>query len=297
MPPRYGTSSVYSGYIEDDEGERYEYDVAFKFGEVGRVRFEAEQYARMARLQGTAIPRLFGLAFAKTKRGGYYACLMTERFGSSLDCALISLARSEKAIILSHLQAVHDTGLLHANFRERNVLQRGEDFRLVDFDQMRESHTCSVPDERPDFYDMPDVFTDEARQTICRYVRIHARNMDFWDEGTVVVGGYLFQKEGLPSGRIMDDVFPRIYFRRYKGDDLNDLLCHYFKHVQTLLERGECDVQYLKARIDETAALVEPQWRAKRKLPPLPPIVRPPRRWPNCAEKQSDYSSSQIQIC
>ncbi len=90
-------SSVYSGYFADRRGKRYEeYDVAFKFGDEEQLCREAEKYDKMFRLQGKVIPRLIGLAFAKRIRGGYLGCLMTEKFGSALDCDLISLARSDK---------------------------------------------------------------------------------------------------------------------------------------------------------------------------------------------------------
>ncbi len=93
-------STVYSGYFVDRQGKRYEeyYDVAFKFGDDEKLCQEAEKYDRMSRLQGKAIPRLIGLAFARRTRGGYLGCLMTEKFGASLDCDLISLARSDKYV-------------------------------------------------------------------------------------------------------------------------------------------------------------------------------------------------------
>ncbi len=94
-------SSVYSGYFEDREGKRYEeYDVAFKFADDEQSCHEAEKYDKLFRLQGKAIPHLLGLAFAKRIKGGYMGCLMTEKFGSSLDCKLISLARSEKYVVV-----------------------------------------------------------------------------------------------------------------------------------------------------------------------------------------------------
>ncbi len=95
-------SSVYSGYMVDESGARYEYDIAFKFGDAERLCREAERYDRMVDLQGTAIPRLIGLAYATTTRGEHVGCLMTELFGSSLDCPLIHLARSEKCVIDHH---------------------------------------------------------------------------------------------------------------------------------------------------------------------------------------------------
>ncbi len=70
-------------------------------------------------------------------------------------------------------------------------------------------------------------------------------------------------KEGLPSPRIMHDLFPHIYYYRYKTRELSDLLWRYFRHIQTLLESGVGDVQSLKARVDEIAARVETQWRAE----------------------------------
>ncbi|KAF9019678.1 hypothetical protein BDZ89DRAFT_1072809 [Hymenopellis radicata] len=304
-------SSVYSGYMVDEDGARYEHDIAFKFGDVDRLCREAEKYDRMVKLQGTAIPRLIGLAFGTTKTGENLACLMTELFGSSSIVLsfvwrgqrsappitmLAVISPLPRAIILNHLQAIHNKGLLHADFKESNVLQRGADFRLVDFDHMRESHSCSAPHQRPDFSDMPEHITAEVWTTVCAYIIVHAEDMDFWDDGTVDVDGFTWNKEGLPTGRIMHDLFPRIYYYRYKTKELPDLLWHYFRHIQTLLEDGAGDVQSLKARIDETAAWVETQWRAKVKLPPLPPVARPsppPRRR---VERQSNCNASQITV-
>ncbi|KAF8916388.1 hypothetical protein CPB85DRAFT_282874 [Mucidula mucida] len=184
-------SSVYTGYFTDRGGKRYEeYDVAFKFGDEEQLCQEAEKYDKMFRLQGKAIPRLVGLAFADLTRGGFLACLMTEKFGSALDCKLISLARSEKAIILNHLQSVHDKRLIHADFKESNVLQRGSEFRLVDFDHMQETHKCTGSGKAIDFTQQPNSFSMEDWRAICPYVRVPALDMDFWDDGTVFFKGY-----------------------------------------------------------------------------------------------------------
>ncbi|KAF8916369.1 hypothetical protein CPB85DRAFT_1432058 [Mucidula mucida] len=270
-------SSVYSGYFLDRGGKRYEdYDVAFKFGDEAQLCHEAEKYDKMSRLQGKAIPHLIGLAFAKLTRGGYFACLMTEKFGSSLDCKLISLMRSEKAIILNHLQSVHDKGLIH-DFKESNVLQRGTEFRLVDFDHMRETHKCTGSRDVIDFAQQPESFTMEDWRAICPYVRVPALDMDFWDDGTVSVKGYRWKKDGLPSARIMKLLFPRALHAKYDDTkQLSELLQLYFKHVQTLLQSGRRDVDYLTAHISETAAHVEEEWLRSQKKRHAP--VEPPAR-------------------
>ncbi len=46
-----GNSSVYSGYMVDEDGARYEYDIAFKFGDADRLHREAGKYKGMADLQ------------------------------------------------------------------------------------------------------------------------------------------------------------------------------------------------------------------------------------------------------
>ncbi len=63
----------------------------------------------------------------------------------------------------------------------------------------------------------------------------------------------------------MELVFPEVIKDKYAStSELAELLQLYFKHVQTLLESGRCDVEYLKAHIDEIAAQVEKEWRRKR---------------------------------
>ncbi len=80
--------------------------------------------------------------------------------------------------------------------------------------------------------------------------------------GTVSVNGFTWKKEGLPTCRILHDLFPRIYYHRYRSKDLPDLLWQYYRHTQILLENGTSDVGYLKDHIDETAASVETRWCA-----------------------------------
>ncbi|KAF8916435.1 hypothetical protein CPB85DRAFT_1432119 [Mucidula mucida] len=274
-------SSVYSGYFVDREGKRYEeYDVAFKFGDDEQLCQEANKYEKMFRLQGKAIPRLIGLAFADRARGGYMGCLMTEKFGSALDCDLISLARSDKAIILNHLQSIHDRGLIHADFKESNVLQRGSEYRLVDFDHMRETHRCTATGKAVDFREQPDTLSIEAWDVICASVRGLGMAMDFWDDGTVFVNGYTWKKEGLPSARIMELLFPDILKDKYDGTkELPEILQLYFKHIQTLLDSGTHSLERLRDNIDQIAAQVEKQWlRSQKKRPasaePLARAVR-----------------------
>ncbi|KAF8916368.1 hypothetical protein CPB85DRAFT_1432057 [Mucidula mucida] len=244
------------------QGKRYEeYDVAFKLADDEQSCHEAEKYDKLFRLQGKAIPRLLGLAFAKRIKGGYMGCLMTEKFGSSLDCKLISLARSEKAIILNHLQSLHNKGLIHADFKESNVLQRGTEFRLVDFDHMLETHKCTANGQAVDFREQPDTLSIEDWDVICAYVRVPALDMDFWDDGTVFIKGYTWKKDGLPSARIMKLLFPSVLATKYKGaKDLPELLQLYFKHVRTLLDGGTHSLEHLKDNINQTAAQVEKEW-------------------------------------
>ncbi len=78
---------------------------------------------------------------------------------------------------------MHDKGLIHADFKESNVLQRGAEFRLIDFDRMLETHKCTASDKVINFSEQPDSFSAEDWNAICANVRVPALGMNFWDHG------------------------------------------------------------------------------------------------------------------
>ncbi len=79
--------------------------------------------------------------------------------------------------------------------------------------------------------------------------------------GTVFVNGHTWKKEGLPSARIMELLFPDILKDKYDGTkELPEILQLYFKHIQTLLDSGTHSLERLRDNIDQIAAQVEKQW-------------------------------------
>ncbi|KAJ6496968.1 hypothetical protein C8R47DRAFT_325235 [Mycena vitilis] len=75
------------------------------------------------------------------EEGQPIACLVLEHWGECLQQPFQALPLDMKLEILEHLRAIHQKGLLHGDFAERNVLLHQGNFRIIDFDQTQ-SHDC-----------------------------------------------------------------------------------------------------------------------------------------------------------
>ena len=98
-------STVYGGHLLDKKGRAWledgkQVDVVIKMGSIQAVTAEARRYYGMRHLQGSVLPRMYGLLKAaegdKKRRMGL---LVLERFGTSLGVPLDILERSEKCDI------------------------------------------------------------------------------------------------------------------------------------------------------------------------------------------------------
>ncbi|KAJ6502452.1 hypothetical protein C8R45DRAFT_976667 [Mycena sanguinolenta] len=125
-------------------------------------------------LQGTAIPRCFGIYTGIGEEGQQIACLVLEYWGECLRQPFFVLPLDLKIQILERLGAIHREGLLHGDFAERNVLLLEGDVRIIDFDQT-ESHNCQCkmnfhPGEK--LPDMEEFGCDQLWEVCRSYLRI-----------------------------------------------------------------------------------------------------------------------------
>jgi len=103
---------------------------------------EAAVYAgALQHLQGTVIPRCYGLYTGSGEGGQPIACLVLEHCGECIQERFQYLPLSVRIRILERLADIHRCGLCHGDFAERNVLQRDGDIRIIDFDQTN-YHNC-----------------------------------------------------------------------------------------------------------------------------------------------------------
>ncbi|KAJ7028668.1 kinase-like domain-containing protein [Mycena alexandri] len=77
---------------------------------------EAAIYARLSHLQGSAIPRIFGV-FA----GRAFAVLVMAHVGGQVD-QIGTLNREQRASLYSGLERLHAGGVLHGDLRAENVV-------------------------------------------------------------------------------------------------------------------------------------------------------------------------------
>ncbi|KAJ7172369.1 hypothetical protein C8R46DRAFT_1085709 [Mycena filopes] len=144
-------------------------DLVDDLEEEGRVYCEALQT-----LQGTAVPRCFGMYTGMGEEGQPIACLVLEFWGECLQQPFQVLPLQLKMQILERVGAIHREGLLHGDFAERNVLLHDGDIRIIDFDQTEAGHDCHcqmnfTPGKKPE---MAEFGCDQLFELCQSYLRI-----------------------------------------------------------------------------------------------------------------------------
>ncbi|KAK7020529.1 hypothetical protein R3P38DRAFT_2970014 [Favolaschia claudopus] len=172
-------SPVFRASIDGSDSPVLALKFALRDDLVGALEQENRVYRdALQALQGTAVPRCFGMYSGVDEDGQQIACLVLEFWGSVLGEPFPVLPLDLKIQILQRLGAIHREGkLLHGDFAERNVLFHEGDVRIIDFDQTQSDHDCRcnmdfLPREK-----LPDIeeFGCDQLWEVCRY------HMRIWD--------------------------------------------------------------------------------------------------------------------
>ncbi|THH28112.1 hypothetical protein EUX98_g6063, partial [Antrodiella citrinella] len=118
---------VYLGLCEDHT------ELALKFTDIKTMSAEAGVYDTFEGLQGSVLPKLYGVLVGKDGDGKKIPCMVLERFGNRLEGRFSDLQKTEKAKILNKLAEAHRAGSVHRDLAERNVVVQGEDYRFIDW--------------------------------------------------------------------------------------------------------------------------------------------------------------------
>ncbi|KAF8212126.1 hypothetical protein K438DRAFT_1806008, partial [Mycena galopus ATCC 62051] len=138
-------SPVFRASIEGDEAPVFALKFAMREDLVSGLEEETRIYYALQTLQGTAIPRCFGIYTGTGEEGQKIACLVLEYWGECLELPFEPFPRIKVRVsikVLERLGAIHQQGLLHGDFAERNVLLHEGDVRIIDFDGALSGHDC-----------------------------------------------------------------------------------------------------------------------------------------------------------
>ncbi|KAJ7046901.1 hypothetical protein C8F04DRAFT_1062110 [Mycena alexandri] len=168
-------SPVFRASIEGTEDPVFALKFAMREDLVDDLEEEGRIYCdALQTLQGTAVPRCFGMFTGMGEEGQPIACLVLEYWGECLQQPFQVLSLDLKIQILERLGAIHREGLLHGDFAERNVLLFEGDVRIIDFDQTESGHDCHCKMDFTPGEKLPDMeeFGCDQLFEICRYLRI-----------------------------------------------------------------------------------------------------------------------------
>ncbi|KAH8103856.1 hypothetical protein BXZ70DRAFT_923133 [Cristinia sonorae] len=231
-------STVYVGRCQDST------EVALKFTTREDVLEEAGSYDYLVELQGKVVPKFCGVLYGNDSRGNDILCLMMERFGNRLDQPFHKLPTVEKAKILNKLVKIHDCGLHHLDFAERNVLFDGNDYRIADLRYVSDCDgSCSWT------YDFEEHVGQDDSESMdpsmrCSEIRSEAMTMLFWHDAKLRLADlfWVSKSEDLPPQHVIDrlDVRTGIALHTvYYTEDRRLLILRFFRLIQQKLKNGE----------------------------------------------------------
>jgi len=174
-------SPVFRASIEGTEAPVFALKFAMREDLVDGLEEESRIYHdALQTLQGTTVPRSYGLFTGMGEEGQQIACLVLEHWGDCLQQPFPLLPLDLKILILERLGAIHREGLLHGDFAERNVLLHEGDVRIIDFDQTESGHDCRCKMNFQPGEKLPDIeeFGCDQLWEVCRYY------LRIWDTTT-----------------------------------------------------------------------------------------------------------------
>ncbi|THH18399.1 hypothetical protein EUX98_g8967 [Antrodiella citrinella] len=265
-------TSVYLGLCEDER------EVALKFTDPHAVLVEAGAYDSLVAIQGSVLPKLYGVLHGEDWRGDKMSCLVLERFGEQLDCGFLDLRKSEKAKILNKLAEAHRAGLHHLDFAERNVLVKGGDYRIIDLGHAKPHNPpCQWTYDFLEHVECDDVnITDPSVR--CSVLKSWADEMEFWDHGKLLLCRTMLvpKSDKLPPQAIINCLNTAIGIdvkNHYVFKDKRQIAIRYFEYIQKQLQNGR-SLEQLKKDREWIAYLVHKQWHEERKetFRPIPSL-------------------------
>ncbi|THH19706.1 hypothetical protein EUX98_g8718 [Antrodiella citrinella] len=218
-------------------------ELALKFTNLHDIAVESGVYDTLQELQGSVLPKLYGVFMGKDEEGGLVPCLVLERFGNRLECPFHELPKPEKAKLLNKVVTAHHAGLFHLDFAERNILVKDGDYRIIDLVHVE-------PHDPPctwsyDFEEhLEDEEVDDMGPTVqCRSLKSWAEHMEFWDHGVVLVCRTLLipKSDKLPPQHIMDHLITPIGVgmnTEYYSKDRKEIAVEYYTMIWEEMQSG-----------------------------------------------------------
>ncbi|KAK7036582.1 hypothetical protein VNI00_011515 [Paramarasmius palmivorus] len=254
-------STIYAGQLVGEKGNE---DMVLKIhAKTEQAEAEAQHYKEMKGLQGSVIPRFYGLFQGKTLFGDHVAGIILERFGEPVDKSLDDLDRKTKARILDCMDKIHKAGLAPDDIGPENVLSDGKDIRINDFTNTY-PHECR---STYDYLNAPEIVKQEELRPalMCWELYALASEIGFWTIPKVVINGFAYPTEGMPTDpEVIQKLNPEHFFAVYNGNQLVTLLETYYRIVYKELESGR-SVEELREDMEQLMKRAEDQWTVRRR--------------------------------
>ncbi|TCD69453.1 hypothetical protein EIP91_007579 [Steccherinum ochraceum] len=259
-------------YLAECEGGM---ELALKFASEDDVLREAAAYDALEPIQGTVIPRLYGMLYARRPDKRRVFCLVMERFGNRVTSSFRDLPRPELAKVLNKLAEAHRGGLYHLDFAERNVVEKDGDYRLIDLRHAKPHSGCGWT------YDfeknIEDCTVDDADPSIqCHGLKAQADELEFWDYGYVHLCKFYSvpKSDKLPPQKVVDQLHTclGISMTNYLSDHRRELAIKYFEEIKRRMDAGQT-VEELVRLCDVITYDVHLQWHKEKNIPFHPSAV------------------------